>query len=96
MRYIHIKNGIVTNIVEYPDTPPELTDEGEDVVLSSGLENVGDIHSYSDNKLIKKQINDIEKGQNRTIREAILGDNLAIQRLDNINKQIIDLRKLLK
>jgi len=32
MRCLHVKNGLITNIVEYPGTPPFETDSGETVV----------------------------------------------------------------
>ncbi len=41
-RYVHVKNGVVTNVVEYgAQTPPAVTDAGEDVCAAVGTEFVG-------------------------------------------------------
>mgnify|MGYP001616822496 FL=1 len=43
MRYFHVKNGFIVNIVDYPYVPPPVSDEDEDIVLDpTGTVSVGD------------------------------------------------------
>lgn len=45
MRYLHVKNAVVCNIVDWTTNPPACTDDGERVVQDPGGYNVGDAYN---------------------------------------------------
>jgi hypothetical protein len=42
MRYLHVKAGVVINVVEHADSPPDTDEQGADIVADpTGTTNVG-------------------------------------------------------
>lgn len=92
MRYIHIKDGVITNVLDYLASPSWYTPEGEDILIAKGDERIGDPHTPTNNKDILEQISALENDQHRAVREAILGDAVALQKLSDTENRIVTLR----
>jgi hypothetical protein len=50
-RYLHVRNNLVVNVVEYPTLPPEKSDEGDDIILDpTGTTDAGEIFDATDTR----------------------------------------------
>ena len=50
-RYIHVRNNVVVNVVEYPFVPPLVSDEGDDIVRDpTDTSAVGDVFDMTDTR----------------------------------------------
>lgn len=50
-RYMHVRGSTVVNVVEYPTTPPLLSDEGDDIILDpTGTTNAGATFDATDTR----------------------------------------------
>ena len=49
MRYLYVVGGVVVNVVEYSVTPPEVDEDGTNIILAiTGVENIGDTIDITD------------------------------------------------
>jgi hypothetical protein len=48
-RYMHVRGTLVVNVVEYPFTPPEKSDEGDEIILDpTGTTDAGETFDPTD------------------------------------------------